>query len=165
MHLMQTQIGQVARRFLSIYGFAFALSLIALPCAATMYIWVDDSGRRHYSDKVPPKYKNQASLVDSKKTNVMKSTQVREPSRGTPQKNIKKALPPKNKQSPSANRPISAEEYSKMSCHQKWQAYRSSEQCYSGCADGDTQYGVRKWRNVARCGHCSDVKKPLCKEK
>ncbi len=58
MHLMQTQMGAAARRILGLYGFAFILNLITLPCAAAMYTWVDDSGRGHYSDKVPSKYKN-----------------------------------------------------------------------------------------------------------
>ena len=36
---------------------AFAVSA---PCAAAMYKWVDENGRTHYGDSVPPKYANRA---------------------------------------------------------------------------------------------------------
>ncbi|MBB6520943.1 DUF4124 domain-containing protein [Pseudoteredinibacter isoporae] len=163
MRLKPSRIRTSIQGTVTYYGFIVILSLFALPAFSAMYTWVDEAGRRHYSDKVPPKYKSQASLVGGNKTNVMKSTEVRERNREMVQQVSKQTVQRSNK-SKSANRPVSAEEYAQMSCRQKWQAFRNSEQCYSMCADSETVYGARKWRNVAQCGHCSDVKKPLCKE-
>ena len=36
----------------------FAFTAVSLPVAAAMYKWVDEHGRTHYGDSVPPKYAN-----------------------------------------------------------------------------------------------------------
>jgi hypothetical protein len=33
---------------------------VSAPCAAAMYKWVDENGRTHYGDSVPPKYASRA---------------------------------------------------------------------------------------------------------
>jgi hypothetical protein len=53
-----------ARRAMAACLFAFAA--VSLPAGAAMYKWVDEHGRTHYGDSVPPKYANRAGERMSK---------------------------------------------------------------------------------------------------
>lgn len=146
------------------------LTVFSLNAAAVTYTWVDEKGARHYSDKVPAKYRDKATVMGGKKANVMQSTKVpRRSQRYKPPatRSAKKATQSryvKREKTPN----ITPSQYSKMSCNQQWRAFGMSEQCFSECAGPrDThknRQGLRE-RSFANCGHCTDLKSPSCKRR
>jgi len=156
------------------FSLALFISFWCSFAAATMYTWVDDKGVRHYSDKVPTKYKDQATPMGSQKTNVMKSTKVPKVShrykKPKPAKTQAKSKTPRGNKRKQRTPNISQSQYAKMNCKQQWSAYKQSEQCYNKCAGSvdRTTYVSRgsvweeRSRDMSGCGHCVDLKKPDC---
>lgn len=52
--------------------FALAASALAAPALATTYKWVDDNGVTHYSDRIPPQYKDKGGYELNKRGVVIK---------------------------------------------------------------------------------------------
>jgi Domain of unknown function (DUF4124) len=53
-------LGKLSNGKAALLCFVLAASLAALPAWAKMYKWVDEKGRVHYGDSVPPEYAGQA---------------------------------------------------------------------------------------------------------
>ena len=58
-------------RYLTVF---MLLALASFPVAAKMYKWVDEQGKTHYGDSIPPQYAGQGSTELSKKGLVIKKT-------------------------------------------------------------------------------------------
>lgn len=58
-------------RYLTVF---MLLALASFPAAAKMYKWVDEQGKTHYGDSIPPQYAGQGSTELSKKGLVIKKT-------------------------------------------------------------------------------------------
>lgn len=55
-----------------------ALSFLALSSLAETYSWIDENGKKHFGDKVPPEYKDSAKQVDLPPLNTLApETEVR----------------------------------------------------------------------------------------
>ncbi|HUW49872.1 MAG TPA: DUF4124 domain-containing protein [Sulfuricella sp.] len=50
------------------------LTLLSFPAAAKMYKWVDENGKTHFGDTIPPQYANQGNVELSKEGLVIKKT-------------------------------------------------------------------------------------------
>ncbi|MDD5240789.1 MAG: DUF4124 domain-containing protein [Sulfuricella sp.] len=50
------------------------LMLLSFPAAAKVYKWVDENGKTHFGDTIPPQYANQGNVELNKKGMVIKQT-------------------------------------------------------------------------------------------
>jgi hypothetical protein len=121
--------------------------LLASPLAwSQIYSWVDENGRKHFGDKIPQEYQDQASQYEMPEINTTPAVEVREqPSSSSSQTGSSRS----GASSGSSKRA--------SSCEAAQQEYQRSVSCYAKCRS--LVGGVN---NVTRCGHCKNVKKPDC---
>jgi hypothetical protein len=127
--------------------------LLATPLAwSQIYSWVDENGKKHFGDKIPLEYQDQASEYEVSEINTSKSVEVREqPSSSSSYTGSSGS----GASSGSFERPNSSRRAS--SCEAAQQEYQRSVSCYAKCRSL-----VGGINNVTRCGHCKNVKKPDC---
>lgn len=143
-----------------------SLCLLCNPCVvkADTYKWVDETGKVHLSDRVPPKYKDKAVLIGKTRTNTMGLKAANSAAEAVFRK--KALAESKAKSKPAAKlrqsnaRVLFSSSHNRdaNSCTAKKAAYSESKSCFSGCR--------RKYKNgtvnIAACGHCENVSRPNC---
>lgn len=110
--------------------------------ADEIYRWVDESGRTHVSDVVPPHYKNRAVLVDTAPSQISpkerQAAQVRaeQERRLLEQRQRDAALASESRLGATAPARAGAmapplQSLSDPVCAEKWRAYRESQECFA----------------------------------
>jgi hypothetical protein len=127
--------------------------LLTCPLAwSQIYSWVDEDGKKHFGDKIPLQYEDQASEYEMPEINTSEAIEVQEqPSSSS--SNTGSTL--SGASSGSIERPASSRPAS--SCAAAHEEYQRSVSCYEKCR---VLVGGRI--NISRCGGCKNVKKPNC---
>ena len=130
-------------------GFLFlsALLVCVAPAAwSQVYTWVDENGRKHFGDSVPPEYEGQAVEVKLPKPNSAAAVEVDDSAALRAREEREQRKP--NIVIPGGDEPT---------CEEKKEAYRKSQECYMECRV------LRGGQiNTTACGHCTNVEKPDC---
>ena len=127
------------------------LFLLASPLSlGQIYSWVDENGNKHFGDKIPPEYQDQASEYEVPETN---SAQAIEPQ--TRRQAISRPRQaPAREQTQNDSMPTQAAREPRT-CEERKAAYAESTACFNSCRTGSSN-------NIANCGHCKQMKKPNC---
>jgi hypothetical protein len=130
-----------------------AIVLLASPLAwSEIYSWVDENGKKHFGDKIPPEYQDQASPYELSEINTSEAVEVqKQPSSSSSSTGSSRS----GASSGSLDRPTSSGRAS--SCEVAKQEYQRSLSCYANC-----RVLVGGVNNISRCGNCKNVKKPNC---
>jgi hypothetical protein len=121
--------------------------LLASPLALSqIYSWVDENGRKHFGDKIPQEYQDQASPYEISDINTTPAVEFQEQPASSP-----------SKTGSSRSSASSGSSKRASSCEAAQQEYQRSVSCYGKCRSL-----VGGGNNVTRCGHCKNVKKPDC---
>jgi Domain of unknown function (DUF4124) len=99
---------------------------------AQVYRWVDSSGKVHYGEVVPERYKAGARLVTGG-TPDPTPAQTREAQERAARDKLEAAERERarNASAPSAARPAQATESAGTSCEAEWKKFAESNECYS----------------------------------
>jgi len=155
---------------------ALLILLLTYSSHAEIYTWVDENGKKHFGDKVPPEYQEQINAVEVDVRQPSPEELVRARAIATEQakavidsRNSRAAnMKPEHKVPESSEPALTAEQYAKTTCERKKQLYKESEDCYSKCTQQNVLRSpgslrvVKHVRNTSNCGHCQDYKKPNC---
>ena len=163
------------------------LAVLALPAQGQIYTWVDENGKKHFGDKVPEKYADQADgvkldirqptaeeVAEAKARNeaMRESAYSMESTAQSVARDRKNARRSARSSTATGSRVAS----SGSSCAQQQAAYQAAKACYSACQVRTTGAPVtvkipgggsyvttgRSVVNNQNCGHCRNVKKPSC---
>ncbi len=121
------------------------LTLIACCCMATaayadeIYRWVDENGRTQFSDKVPDRYRNAASRIDTNPSELTDSQRQEAAERAAREKAIveraseARAEPLRPESPPSAAVMGARDSLSqkKLDCERMQREYRESQECFA----------------------------------
>jgi hypothetical protein len=121
------------------------LLLVCSPTWGEIYTWVDENGKKHFGDKIPPEYEDKATQYEVPETNRSAAVEIKE------------RAPTTSSYGGTAPR-LSDQGLSKSqqptSCAGLKEQYEKSRQCFEACK--------LPTGNIARCGHCQQMKKPNC---
>jgi hypothetical protein len=128
--------------------------LIFCPLALSeIYSWVDENGKKHFGDKIPPEYQDQASEYAVPRTNSSRAVEV--DTRKAPQPATQMPWADNDREAieRSHNQPLRAmPENEPGTCEEKRAAYLQSKMCFDVCR--------KKTGNVGNCSHCKPMKNP-----
>jgi hypothetical protein len=125
--------------------FSLILLFVSPPTWSEIYTWVDENGKKHFGDKIPSQYQDQATEYRVPETN--RSAAVETPERAPTASSNDSSAP----QTLSAGIPKSQQ---LTGCEALKAEYNKSRMCYEDCK--------LPTGNIARCGHCKQMKKPNC---
>jgi hypothetical protein len=154
--------------------YIFLLLLLTFPAHAEIYSWVDDNGKKHFGDRVPEKYKDQADNVELKMYQPTEQD-IEETKRRTDELIQNRKLMESTHRSVSSSRNTSKKNKKQYgSTYDKQMAeYQSAKACFAACQTkvpsapylkqgpgGSYASPGRMVINNDACGHCKNVKKP-----
>ena len=142
-----TQSNRPKKRYLALTLLFF--SSLAL---GQVYSWVDENGKKHFGDKIPPQYQNQASEYDLKETNTSQATEVQKKSRVQQVDSNTSWYTDRDNRNSYNTSTRSTSSSSSSSCEAQKRAYEESKWCFESCR--------RQRGNVGNCGHCKQMKNP-----
>jgi hypothetical protein len=132
------------------------LCLLISPLALSqIYSWVDENGKKHFGDKIPPQYQDQGSEHQLSDINTSEAVQV-EPAKRSSQNSQSMPWAEIDTEAiqRSHNSLPSMPTAQPSGCAGQKAAYKQSSDCFAICRRGSS--------NVASCGHCKQMKKPQC---
>lgn len=166
------------------------LAIISFSVEAQMYSWTDESGKKHFGDRVPPKYEKQADAIttkihkpseedvqeavkahrDAKRFNEKidrdKAYKERQQRLAERQRRMAERLRKQVQQSPTANQDHGNDnEPSQAQDYEtRLAAYNDSIRCFEFCRIEIPEYtdGLRSGVHFdfSECGHCKELPKP-----
>ena len=168
-------------------GVFLALLLAASPAAlGQVYSWVDENGKKHFGDRIPPEYENQGKQVELNATNSADAVAPRErESQSSASSYAERQLEAQRRQAENAERrrkfsselaedqfrdvqvsmPTKADlELTPSECAKAKRNYEISQQCMDTCRhvtrNADDRLQARKTH--PSCTKCSKVRRPRC---
>lgn len=129
------------------------LLLLSPLTSSQIYSWVDENGKQHFGDQIPPQYQDQAQEYDVPETNSSEAVEV-DTSRPTGTSRPRSAAG--DGASDSAQPSLRSSKPAGNSCADLKAAYAESQRCFTACR-------MRGNNNIANCGHCTQMKKPDCR--
>jgi hypothetical protein len=111
---------------------AILLSLYAPSSLTQVYRWVDSSGRVHYGDIVPDRYKAGARLVDSR-SSAPTSEQISEAKKRAERERLEAAQRERRAAAAPSIPPLPAQAggTAPQSCEAEWKKFVASADCYA----------------------------------
>ena len=148
------------------YVVLIASLLFASIIHAGVYTWIDENGKKHFGDVIPPQYAGQVDDVEveihtptEEQIKKAKDRAAKGLEKINNRTNTKHSRAAKSKSQAQAKKKKSSDFESKMS------EYRDSQACFVKCRrpiyvyDRYNQKRFRGYDNSA-CGHCKNVSKP-----
>jgi hypothetical protein len=126
-------------------SFSLILLLVCSPTWGEIYTWVDENGKKHFGDKIPREYEDKATQYEISETNRSAAVEITEKA-PTTSPYVSTTLEPSGQGLRKSQAPAS--------CAELKEQYKKSRQCYEACK--------LPTGNIARCGHCPQMKKPNC---
>ena len=138
---------------------ALILLLFSPITLSQVYSWVDENGKQHFGDSIPPEYQDQASeyaIPDTNSAVAVQSGQRPESRDANPYsvirgEDLEPARPP-----PPPNQSNRREYPDSGNCAERMAAYEESQRCFRECRVGGNN-------NIANCGHCPQMSRPNCR--
>lgn len=127
---------------------------ISYNCMAEIYTWVDENGKKHFSDSVPEHLQSKSQTVDVQQSNTMP---VKKNNQATQRylQGIDINAPRSQKKSKKSSKKVSTK---KQSCANQWREYRKQEMCYTNCRINKT---ILNTTCIKQFG-CKNIAKPQC---
>lgn len=138
---------------------AIALSILAgWAHAADIYRWVDEKGKTHVADTVPPQYKNRAEKVDTSVSEVSEKQRAEASARASRQKAAAAAsqapvTPRTGVITPDSKPGASGLDDARAKCEERRRAYAESQRCFGQYT---TAFGIR----AEAFQHCTEIPDP-----
>ncbi len=145
--------------------------LVAVGAKSDIYSWVDEDGKKHFGDKVPKKYQNQANpvalSVHKPSSEEIKAAEdryresrkvTRRIERGRKAADLQRQLPvlPSRKaKTETAPKTQFQDEH-----EQKLAEYNESVKCFELCRVEIPKFPSGTTFDMSYCGHCKDLPKP-----
>jgi hypothetical protein len=130
--------------------------LFASPLAwSQVYSWVDENGRKHFGDRIPQKYQDQAAEVEMGETNSSQAV-VSRPRSSSQSGNRSRSTSGSGSPSPSEV-DSSSGSADLDSCEAQQAAYSRAQSCWAQCRKGGKINAAR-----SACRSCENIKKPRC---
>ena len=115
------------------------LALAATADAATIYRWVDETGRIHLSDSVPDQYKARATAIDSRQFDIAPAEAAQARARAARDKAQAVAGATPSPSNPSGamsgnaapRTALTDAEFAQLDCNTQWKLYRESLECFA----------------------------------
>jgi hypothetical protein len=146
-----------------IFLFASTLTLAILSAeagAADIYRWVDEKGHTHVADVVPPRYKDSATRIDTRSSEVSEQQRAEAQARAAREKAAqasaqRESAPPVAAEPGAAGKKTDrpAAKNNAGDCEQQRRAYDESQACFVRYA---TQWGIKG----EAYEHCTSVPDP-----
>lgn len=137
--------------------------------ASEVYMWVDEKGKKHFSDKKPDSQKEDLSTVEINPNVVETKSDYR-----FEYNYENKAISSSRNNSPAkTKRKIKQDQ-----CAAEWKLFEESKKCFEKCtvqnfervwtggssSEGGYSHIAHTGSNMSGCGHCVDLKKPKCRK-
>lgn len=142
-------------RFRKTGGIFLLLTLAASPGWAEVHTWVDENGRRHFSDRQPGNGTESASEKIEVRNQPVKSVtpDMPRPRTKRPGRDASRRPPPEPRR--WAEERTSLED---MTCEERKKAYYDSVACFGVCGRRMPGGAV----DTSTCGHCRQMAEPDC---
>ena len=126
-----------------------------------VYSWVDENGKKHFGDRIPPQYQDQAAEYEMKETNSAKAVE-----------HVEYATPTQRPRSSGRSVATSGQfglsggsrsSAGGGSCEAQKAAYERAQACWGNCRQFNSS-GGRAGINAAHsaCKKCQNLSKPKC---
>ncbi|MFK8049059.1 MAG: DUF4124 domain-containing protein [Halioglobus sp.] len=129
------------------------LILICSPAMSEIYTWIDESGKKHFGDKIPERFQDQGSEYAVSKTNSSQSVKVvKKPVQATSPLADVYTRDSKSNYILDSDTP----EPAKLDCKALNQQYQEAKLCYAACRSANGG------KIGPGCQRCTNAKKPKC---
>ena len=139
---------------------------LLIACASPLalsqvYSWVDENGKKHFGDRIPPQYQDQASEYKIAEPN---SAEAVEPTTRRP---VQTSPYSTRSSSDSAGSRTRYENHGTVasdgSCQARKAAYERAQECWGQCRQYNAYSGTSKINAASqRCSRCPNLEKPRC---
>ena len=141
-------------------GFVISLLMLSPTALGQVYSWVDENGKKHFGDRIPPEYQDQGEEVKMKATNSSDSVQLPEPEDTFKFAESRKT----NAGASTSSRRSSSKPKTPSECAKAKRAYETYQRCRDDCRHmvrhADDQLAARETH--PSCTKCKSVPYPGC---
>ncbi|MCX2979565.1 DUF4124 domain-containing protein [Halieaceae bacterium IMCC14734] len=143
------------------------LIVLALPCQAEIFKWVDENGKTHFGDRVPEQYQEKADNVEVNIRQPTAAEIAEAEQRNSAMSSSRQSMESSSRSTRSSkttDRDIVKQHEKKYDSDYDRQMaeYNASKSCYAGCQVRTPKSPLvgGTFLDNSNCGHCKSVKKP-----